>query len=173
MDCGEPNRTDGGPGQVDWEGLARELLDSGRGMRRGRGVRPKDMEMRGEANALHVLHHHPEGVTPTELARACQVSSARIAKMLNQLEERGLVRREASPSDHRSVIVHLTDEGELEVRQRFERVNDYVAGVLSELGEDDARELVRLVGRLAQIVEGHAECGSPASGERDGADEAR
>jgi DNA-binding MarR family transcriptional regulator len=173
MDCEGQNRTDGGPGQVDWEGLARELLDSGRGMRRGRGVRPKDMEMRGEANVLHVLHHYPKGVTPTALARDCQVSSARIAKTINQLEGRGLVRREASPSDRRSVIVHLTDEGEREVQRRFERVNSYVAGVLRELGEDDARELVRLVGRLARIMEGRAGCGSPASGERDGADEAR
>lgn len=173
MDCDEATHADGSPREVDWKGLARELIVSGRGMRRGRGVRPKDMEMRGETNALHVLHHHPEGVTPTALAHACQVSSARIAKTLNQLEGRGLVRREASPSDRRSVIVHLTDEGEQEVQRRFERVNDYVAGVLSELGEDDARELVRLMGRLARIVEGRAECGRPVSGEGDDADEAR
>lgn len=173
MDCDESPRSDGSPREVDWDGLARELITSGRGMRRGRGVRPKDMEMRGEANALHVLHHHPEGVTPTELARACQVSSARIAKTINQLEGRGLVRREASPSDRRSVIVHLTDEGEREVQRRFEEINAYIAGVLRELGEDDARELVRLVARLAKVVEGRAECGRSASGEGDGADEAR
>lgn len=98
--------------KTDWDGLAQQLMTSMHGLRAGHGAHSKDMEMRGEINALHALHHQPEGMTPTALARACQVSTARITKTIDQLEGRSLVERHASPHDRRSVIVCLTDKGE-------------------------------------------------------------
>lgn len=164
-------------GETDWTDLARRLMTSIHGLRAGHGSHSKDMEMRGEINALHALHRHPEGTTPTELARACRVSTARITKTIDQLEGRGLVERHASPKDRRSVIVRLTEKGGDEVKQRFDGINNYVAGILRELGETDAHELVRISGRLAKIVsarscvDGHVHGGCPAEG--DGAHEAR
>ena len=139
--------------KTDWDGLAQQLMTS-----------------------MHGLHHQPEGMTPTALARACQVSTARITKTIDQLEGRSLVERHASPHDRRSVIVCLTDKGEAEVQQRIDGINGYVAGVLCELGEYDARELVRISGRLAEVVtrraaEAGSQAGCPMEG--DGAHEAR
>ena len=160
--------------ETDWSELARELMASGRALQTARGHerRPKDIEMRGEMNALHMLHHNPAGMTPTALARACQVSTARITKTIDQLEGRGLVARQPSPKDRRSVTVRLTDEGETEVERRFEKVNEYIAKVLRELGEEDARELVRLIGRLAQVMPARQHDAGCPMGE-GGADEAR
>ena len=161
--------------ETSWSGLAQQLMDSMHGLKAGHGSHPKDMEMRGEINALHVLHHHPEGVTPTVLARACQVSTARITKTIDQLEGRGLVERRPSPKDRRSVTVRLTEAGETEIAQRSKRINGYLEQILRELGEKDARELVRLSTRIAEIVSAHAQTGyvggCPLGG--DGADEAR
>lgn len=162
--------------KTDWDGLAQQLMTSMHGLRAGHGAHSKDMEMRGEINALHAPHHQPEGMTPTALARACQVSTARITKTIDQLEGRSLVERHASPHDRRSVIVCLTDKGEAEVQQRIDGINGYVAGVLCELGEYDARELVRISGRLAEVVtrraaEAGSQAGCPMEG--DGAHEAR
>ena len=162
--------------KTDWDGLAQQLMTSIHGLRAGHGAHSKDMEMRGEINALHALHHQPEGMTPTALARACQVSTARITKTIDQLEGRSLVERHASPHDRRSVIVRLTDKGEAEVQRRVDVVNGYVAGILRELGEHDARELVRISGRLAEVVtrraaEAGSQAGCPMEG--DGAHEAR
>lgn len=162
--------------KTDWDGLAQQLMTSIHGLRAGHGAHSKDMEMRGEINALHALHHQPEGMTPTALARACQVSTARITKTIDQLEGRGLVERQASPHDRRSVIVRLTGEGEAEIKRRIDGINGYVAGVLCELGEHDARELVRISGRLAEVVtrraaEAGSQAGCPMEG--DGAHEAR
>ena len=74
------------------------------------------------------------------------------------------------------MIVCLTDKGEAEVQQRIDGINGYVAGVLCELGEYDARELVRISGRLAEVVtrraaEAGSQAGCPMEG--DGAHEAR
>ena len=163
--------------KTDWDGLAQQLMTSVHGLRAGHGAHSKDMEMRGEIIALHALHHQPEGMTPTALARACQVSTARITKTNNQLEGRGLVERHASPHDRRSVIVRLTNKGEAEVQHRFDVVNGYVAGILRELGEHDARELVRISGHLAKVVTARAQgvdgsrAGCPLEG--DGTHEAR
>ncbi len=162
--------------KTDWDGLAQQLMTSIHGLRAGHGAHSKDMEMRGEINALHALHHQPEGMTPTALARACQVSTARITKTIDQLEGRSLVERHASPHDRRSVIVRLTDKGEAEVQQRIDGINGYVAGILRELGEHDARELVRISGRLVEVVTRRvagagSQTGCPMGG--DGAHEAR
>lgn len=162
--------------KTDWDGLAQQLMTSIHGLRAGYGSHSKDMEMRGEINALHALHHQPEGMTPTALARACQVSTARITKTIDQLEGRSLVERHASPHDRRSVIVRLTDKGEAEVQQRIDGINGYVAGILRELGEHDARELVRISGRLVEVVTRRvagagSQTGCPMEG--DGAHEAR
>ncbi len=46
----------------------------------------------------------------------------------------------------------LTEKGKTEVSRRIDEINGYVGGVLSELGEYDARELVRISGRLAEVV---------------------
>lgn len=164
-------------GETDWDELAKQLMASLHGIRGGRGSHSKDMEMRGEINALHALHHHPEGMTPTALARACRVSTARITKTIDQLEGRGLAERKASARDRRSVNVTLTEKGSTEVAQRIEGINNYVAGVLRELGEDDAREVVRISARLARIVvERPHEAGHPQDGcarGEDGSNEAR
>ena len=138
---------------VDWAQLARELMMNARKAGPRRAHHASDLEMRGEAQVLHVLHHSPEGATPTELARACQVSSARMAKLVAQLESHGFVTREPSPTDGRRVIVRATKAGEAEVERRGEEIVAYLAKVLQGLGENDARELVRIMGRLAQVVQ--------------------
>lgn len=163
--------------ETDWVALARQLMTSLHDLRPGGRPPTKDIEMHGEINALHVLHHHPEGMTPTALARACRVSTARITKTISQLEGRGLVERQASPKDRRSVTVRLTSDGEAEFGRRVGEIDKHVAGVLRELGEKDARELVRICGRLAAIFANHSrEAGRPVAGRTvggDGADEAR
>lgn len=138
---------------VDWAQLARELMMTARKAGPRHAHHASDLEMRGEVQVLHVLHHSPDGATPTELARACQVSSARMAKLVAQLESHGYVTREPSPTDGRRVIVRATQAGEAEVKRRGEEIVTYLAKVLQSLGENDARELVRITGRLAEAVQ--------------------
>jgi DNA-binding MarR family transcriptional regulator len=153
--------------RTDWNELAEELMRASRSLHRhrGSGADAADIEMRGEINVLHALWHR-EALTAGELAQRCRVSSARMAKTLNQLEGRGVVVRERCATDRRRTIVHLTEAGCDELVRRSEGIRGYIAGVLRELGPADARELVRLAGRLSQVVDAHA-CESAGAGREE------
>lgn len=53
----------------------------------------------------------PYRITPADLAREAMISSSAVAQRLNKLETRGLIRREAHPSDGRGTFVALTEVG--------------------------------------------------------------
>lgn len=148
----------------DWSQLTHELMAQSRVIRMCSRQGIQHIEARGRFSVLHALHHTDDGATPSELASRCRVSTARIAQMLNSLEEGGLVTRTPSEKDRRRVVVRLTEAGECELASYFNCMNAHVAGLLKELGPEDARELVRLAGRMAQIMQRReakrdAECG--------------
>ncbi|WDS36390.1 MarR family transcriptional regulator [Pseudoxanthomonas sp.] len=47
----------------------------------------------------------------TELARAAEVHPGAMTRLLDRLESRGLVVRQADPGDRRALHIHLTDAG--------------------------------------------------------------
>jgi DNA-binding MarR family transcriptional regulator len=61
--------------------------------------------------------------TPLQLSQLNSVSQASISSVLKTLSTNGLICREPSPSDGRSVIVHLTAEGRAVVDELFRRNN--------------------------------------------------
>src|SRR5260370_27312268 len=54
----------------------------------------------------------PQRLSPAELSEAALLSSAGMTAQLDQLEERGLVRRSPHPEDRRSIYVTLTRAGQ-------------------------------------------------------------
>lgn len=111
---------------------------------------------RGETATLMTLSRAGAPMTPGQLGAHAHVSSARVANILRSLEEKGLVSRAHSAADRRNVEVSLTDAGRAEAdRVRAERTQ-VVARYLSELGTDDAAQLLRIVGRTVDILRDRA-----------------
>lgn len=106
----------------------------------------------GEYFALSFLLTHGYKSCPSELSRSMGVSSARIAALLKHLEQKGWVSRCADPSDERRVRVSLTDAGRRMISKRREDALGRVARALESLGEDDAREYVRLQQKMLSIM---------------------
>ena len=73
-----------------------------------------------------------------------------VTLVVDQLERRGLVRRERGSADRRFVRVHLTDEGAALVRGLFPAHAARLATEMSLLSEDEQRELGRLCRRLTR-----------------------
>ncbi|NEK06198.1 winged helix DNA-binding protein, partial [Rhizobium leguminosarum] len=67
---------------------------------------------------------------------------------VNQLEKRGLVRRNRDEADRRGVSVELTAEGEAELLRVGDERTKYVSEMLSSLPEEHLRKL----DELADIV---------------------
>ncbi|WIX85059.1 MarR family transcriptional regulator [Amycolatopsis sp. DG1A-15b] len=100
--------------------------------------------------ALVVLAEFP-GLGGTELGQRIGLSQPACARMLDQLEARGLVRRQAKSG--RAVGVRLTRAGRSAANRALEARQEVLAGALGAVSDPDALEPA-----LAQLLRGlHAE----------------
>ncbi len=106
----------------------------------------------GEYLALSFLLMKGEKSCPSELRDRMGVTSARIAAMLKHLEQKGWVKRSADPDDERRVIVSLTGDGRAMINEWRSEALGRVAAALGALGEEEAREYVRLQQKLLDAV---------------------
>ena len=85
------------------------------------------------------------GLKASELSNRLQVTPAAVTHLINALEKVGHVERVSDPSDRRIVLIRPTDAG----LKMMEVVNvqflETLKGLIEFLGEDDSRELIRLV----------------------------
>lgn len=80
------------------------------------------------------------------------VSSARIAALLKHLEQKGWISRSADEHDERRVNVLLTDAGRELINSRRREAIERVSAALREIGEEDAREYVRLQQKMLDAL---------------------
>ena len=57
------------------------------------------------------LDRHPEGLKMGELSRRLMVTGGNVTGITDQLQQEGLVSREALPSDRRAYLIRLTPAG--------------------------------------------------------------
>ena len=106
---------------------------------------------RTEASVLSTLAEHPRRIT--DLAAREHVTQPGITLLVNRLEERGWVERQADPADRRVVMVALTDEG----REALGRLRAEFRALLHEematLPDDDVDTLARAIEILDGLLE--------------------
>ena len=89
-----------------------------------------------------------DAVSVSELGQRLQLDSGTLTPLLKRLESAGLVRRERSAHDERSVRVALTGRGEL-LRERAEEIPQ---ALLTATGLDEA-DVTRLREELRRLTE--------------------
>lgn len=139
--------------------LAKRLARQGVELGRLRPAHELSASTRGLPAVMGALVEASGPLSPSELARKTGVTDARIANALRVLEARGFVVRSPSPVDRRRVEVTLTDLGRAFVHDHTLAAERLIADFLSELGEDDARDLVRLLDRVLEVLHGRRERG--------------
>ena len=108
--------------------------------------------MRGEMAVMRLLDQANGALTAGDISRLLEMTTSRIAAVLNSLEKKEMIARLPDPADRRRVAVALTARGEdfcLERRKEAER--DFTH-LLERLGEDDARQFVHLLERAFAIL---------------------
>ena len=103
---------------------------------------------RGENLTLAYLLEIQNNVAPGQIASFEDVSTARMACIINKLEEKGLAVRKTDESDKRKTIIALTDKGRKSTLQHRESMLNNLSSILDYLGEKDATEYVRIMKRL-------------------------
>jgi len=98
-----------------------------------------------------------DGAMITRLARFALIEQSRLTKIIIQMGERGLIRRQGDPQDRRRVRVYLTDEGRALARKLVADARAHEQQLLQMLeGGDGARikqALGSLIDRLAPVPE--------------------
>lgn len=145
---------------MNYEDLARKLFKNMQKLHRTKRQRKFTGAMEGEKSILRFLSFNKDrDVIPGNISEEMGISSARVAAALNSLEEKGLIIRSIDPGDRRRFIVSLTEKGKLETERQTQLMLEKGVAVLKKLGEDDAKEYVRILGRVAEIMEENDYCG--------------
>jgi MarR family 2-MHQ and catechol resistance regulon transcriptional repressor len=98
-----------------------------------------------------LLHKGPQPVN--EIGRRIELTSGAITTAVDRLEARGLVVREAHPTDRRARIVRLTPEGKAQAAKLFaghKGAMDLAAGRLSKAERMELIELLKKLGVSAE-----------------------
>ena len=139
--------------------LSTRLFEEGVRMMRLKPMPRMRDSVRGLPEVMRILCRSERPMSPGELARVSGVTDARIANILKVLESRGLIERRPGERDRRRVVVSVTDYGRAQERVRAQEGRRFLIDFLSELGLDDARELVRLLARVNEVIERRREEG--------------
>jgi DNA-binding MarR family transcriptional regulator len=135
---------------VDYTELAKQLLNNKYQLRKGLHQKKIDETMQGEAFVIMYISKRGGDVLPSEISNKMNISSARVAAALNSLETKGQITRTMDPNDRRKILVDLTESGK-QLAERYEqKALDGAKRMLEFLGEQDAKEFVRIMGRLAK-----------------------
>ena len=86
-------------------------------------------------------------MTAKEIGDAATMDAPATSVAVNDLEDRGLVVREADPTNRRFKLISLTDEGR-RVLARIDEVDDPAPGPLAALGVEELRTLQAILATL-------------------------
>ena len=109
-----------------------------------------DDVMRGEHMILGLVYHS-EGIVPGELAVQMKASTAYIAKLLRNLEEKGLIIRTTDPSDRRRTLITLTEKGRKQSEEDMSFVHSRTKEMLEYLGDEDAEHFIRILRKFSKL----------------------
>lgn len=107
---------------------------------------------RGELFVLRFLERHEGTAFPADLCQVMDVSKARVSVALHMLEEKGLIRKEEDGQDRRRIRIRITPEGMRYMQESREAAYQEAKRFFAKLGEEDAREYVRLMRRMLEIA---------------------
>lgn len=129
---------------MNYAALANELLGVRASLLQVPASQQLSHMMKGEMFVLNYLLTHETIIHPKELSEKMAVTTARIASLLNHMEEKKLICRYPDPEDSRQIVVVLTQEGKEEIQQIRAKVISYVSAMLEELGPEDAEAYIRI-----------------------------
>ena len=106
-----------------------------------------------EFSLLRICLEAGEEQTATKLAQVLPVDGARISRMVNELVDKGLLRRRRLRTDRRIVMLGLTEEGERLTSRALQSMKRYGASLTEGVSEDEMRVFVAVT---SKIIANHA-----------------
>lgn len=89
------------------------------------------------AQYLRILTHYPEGMTSAQLCEACERDKAAISRVIMEMEEKGMVRREGDGEHQYRATIVLTEEGKAAADYVADCATEIVSKAVVGLSDDD------------------------------------
>ncbi len=136
---------------MDYEDAANKLIKYSKALAKGSMSSAYGLSM-GESPVLAYICRSEEALSPSELAKRLGYSRSRMTRILDALAAKGFIVREHDENDGRRIIVRATEEGRAHSSEsRAEGVGN-LADSLAVLGEDDTRDLIRVLEKAYSIT---------------------
>ncbi len=103
-------------------------------------------------NIMSTLFKNGGEMTPSEIAESVFREKNSITAAINTMERQGIVRREPSPNDRRSVKVVITDKGWKEANQLNPVAQEISREVLSSMDKEQVENLVETMRTLRESL---------------------
>jgi DNA-binding MarR family transcriptional regulator len=147
----------GPDGQLDYAAAVLKSLRDYRAAETAIRRSTRDSMGMGETDILalrYLLRAQASGktVVPKDLSHFLGITSASTTSLIDRLVTSGHVRREAHPSDRRSVVVVPTVESDTEVRGTLGAMHRRMMTVAESLSAEEARTVVAFLGRMTEAI---------------------
>lgn len=96
-------------------------------------------------------------LTMTDASRRMMVTNGAITGLVDRLAQEGFVMREAHPTDRRTILVRLTEEGRRRFLDMAREHETWIAGLLSGLDTREKEQLLSGLGALKRQLDTVAE----------------
>ncbi|GAA2906552.1 winged helix DNA-binding protein [Enterococcus pseudoavium] len=103
---------------------------------------------KGANIVIKVLDRLGEPTNPKHLAETLNLSTARIAAVLGNLEKRGLIIRTMDADDRRRINVRLTESGKKVAAAEKLDMRNKIIRVFEMMGEEDTKKYLELTARF-------------------------
>lgn len=137
---------------MSYKNLAEQFFQTNYRMKKVNHQQIIDESLRGEIFTLLFLRDRKNNVLPGEISEIMQISSARVASILNNLENKGFIERQIDKADRRRILVSLTSLGEESANAHYQEVINQICKMFEILGEKDAKEFIRIMNRILDIA---------------------
>ncbi len=109
-----------------------------------------DLELRpGQVGVLTLIERNP-GITQGEVCTALGIQRANLVTLINVLEERGIVERQAVAADRRSNALVLTVDGRRLLRKAADALRSAETAIARRLGAAGRDQLLHLLDLLTE-----------------------
>ncbi len=98
-----------------------------------------------------------KGMTMSALAHDLQISKPAMTKIVDELEEDGLLARRADKSDRRNIYIVFSENGEKKVGEMMGKMKSMLGVLIQEVGEEDVRKFIQLTERFYQAFSRYAD----------------
>ena len=115
------------------------------------------------AQYLVAIRRFPEGLTSAKLCEICEKDKAAISRVLNEMQEKGLISRENTGENRYNALIKLTDEGLRAVAYVDERAAAAIEAIGNEMSDEKRAEFYATLHFIAARLQTISKEGLPTN----------